>query len=175
MAISNGWAANSRSARTHDGAEKVSSRYIEQDRPSLLYARPGYLAKLDVCYVSCETWCLWIIRLREIRKQDDECLGAICGKLARLYSGLDRPSIAPERLLRALLLQMLYGICSERLLMEQLQYNFLFRWFIGPNLEDRVWDAIVFREPGSVVGRGCSALVLPSGVGTDAATRLAER
>jgi transposase len=58
--------------------------------------------------------------------------------------GLDRPSIAPERLLRALLLQMLYGIRSERLLMEQLQYNFLFGWFIGLNLEDRVWDATVF-------------------------------
>jgi len=97
-----------------------------------------------ICLV--KTWCLWIIRLREVRKQDDECLGAICGKLARLYSGLDRPSIAPERLLRALLSQMLYGIRCERLLMEQLQYNFLFRWFIGPNLEDRVWDAIVFSK-----------------------------
>jgi Transposase domain (DUF772) len=59
---------------------------------------------------------------------------------------LGRPSIAPERLLRALLLQILYTIRSERLLMEQLDYNLLFRWFVGLNMDDGVWDATVFSK-----------------------------
>ena len=57
-----------------------------------------------------------------------------------------RPSIAPEKLLRALLLQMLYTVRSERLLMEQLDYNFLFRWFVGLSLDDPVWDVTVFTK-----------------------------
>jgi transposase len=55
-----------------------------------------------------------------------------------------RPSIAPEKLLRALLLQVLYTLRSERLLMEELDYNLLFRWFVGLNLDDPVWDATVY-------------------------------
>jgi transposase len=64
----------------------------------------------------------------------------------QLYSRVGRPSIPPEKLLRALLLQVLYTIRSERLLMEQLDYNLLFRWFVGLNLDDPVWDASVFSK-----------------------------
>ena len=57
-----------------------------------------------------------------------------------------RPSIAPEKLLRALLLQVLYTVRSERMLMEQLDYNLLFRWFVGMNIDDAVWDVTVFTK-----------------------------
>jgi transposase len=66
--------------------------------------------------------------------------------LERLYSHTGRPSIPPERLLRALLLQILYSIRSERMLMEQLDYNLLFRWFVGLSMDDRIWDATVFTK-----------------------------
>jgi transposase len=64
--------------------------------------------------------------------------------LKKLYSKFGRPSIAPKKLLRALLLQTLYSIRSERQLMEQLDYNLLFRWFVGLNMDDNVWDATTF-------------------------------
>ena len=64
----------------------------------------------------------------------------------RLYSHEGRPSIPPEQLLSALLLQVLYGIRSERQLMEQLDYNLLFRWFVGLSPDDRVWDATSFTK-----------------------------
>src|SRR5208282_5838883 len=64
----------------------------------------------------------------------------------RMYAAFGRPSIAPEKLLRALLLQMLYTVRSERMLMEQLDYNFLFRWFVGLNIDDPVWDVTVFTK-----------------------------
>ena len=60
-------------------------------------------------------------------------------QFGRLYSNEGRPSIAPERLLRALLLQIFYSVRSERLLMEQLDYNLLFRWFVGMNVDEEVW------------------------------------
>jgi transposase len=63
-----------------------------------------------------------------------------------VYASSGRPSIPPEKLLRALLLQVLYTIRSERLLMEQLDYNFLFRWFVGLNIDDPVWDVTVFTK-----------------------------
>src|SRR5260221_6537429 len=63
-----------------------------------------------------------------------------------MYSKVGRPSIPPEQLLRALLLQMLYSVRSERLLMEEIDYNILFRWFVGLNLDDAVWDATVFTK-----------------------------
>ena len=63
-----------------------------------------------------------------------------------VYANSGRPSIAPEKLLRALLLQVLYTVRSERLLMEQLDYNFLFRWFVGLNIDDPVWDVTVFTK-----------------------------
>src|SRR5207237_5848548 len=63
-----------------------------------------------------------------------------------MYARVGRPSIPPEQLLRAQLLQMLYSIRSERLLMEEIDYNILFRWFVGLNLDDAVWDATVFTK-----------------------------
>ena len=63
-----------------------------------------------------------------------------------MYARVGRPSIAPEKLLRAQLLQMLYSIRSERLLMEEMDYNLLFRWFVGLNADDEVWDATVFTK-----------------------------
>jgi transposase len=64
--------------------------------------------------------------------------------LAALYAHTGRPSIPPERLLRALLLQILYTVRSERLLMEQLDYNLLFRWFVGLTMDEAVWEASTF-------------------------------
>jgi len=63
-----------------------------------------------------------------------------------MYAQVGRPSIAPEKLLRAQLLQMLYSIRSERLLMEEMDYNLLFRWFVGLNADDGVWDPTVFTK-----------------------------
>ncbi len=76
----------------------------------------------------------------------DTALQAMSPLFARLYSRMGRPSIAPEKLLRALLLQALYSVRSERLLMEQLDYNLLFRWFVGMNVDDEVWDVTVFTK-----------------------------
>ena len=67
-------------------------------------------------------------------------------ELDKLYASKGRPSIAPERLLRAQLLMVLYSIRSERQLMEQLNYNLLFRWFVGLEMDDPVWDATVFSK-----------------------------
>jgi transposase len=82
--------------------------------------------------------------LRPFRAMTNRALGALSGEFSAMYSTIGRPSIAPERLLRALLLQILYSIRSERLLMEQLEYNLLFRWFVGLEIDDAVWDATVF-------------------------------
>jgi transposase len=98
------------------------------------------------CYLSLEEMVPQTHPLREIRRQSDECLKEISGRLSGLYSKLGRPSVAPEKLLRALLLQVLYSVRSERMLMEQLHYNFLFRWFVGLDLEAAVWDATVFSK-----------------------------
>ncbi len=73
-------------------------------------------------------------------------LAELSPDFAPLYSPVGRPSIPPEKLLRALLLQVLYTVRSERLLMEQLDYNLLFRWFVGLNLDDAVWDVTVFTK-----------------------------
>jgi transposase len=64
----------------------------------------------------------------------------------KMYSKVGRPSIPPEQLLRALLLQLLYSVRSERLLIEELDYNILFCWFVGLNLDDAVWDSTVFTK-----------------------------
>jgi len=84
--------------------------------------------------------------LRAVRKMTDEVLQGMSAKFNELYSVTGRPSIAPEKLLRALLLQVLYTVRSERLLMEQLQYNLLFRWFAGLNMDEPVWVATVFSK-----------------------------
>jgi transposase len=84
--------------------------------------------------------------LRPIRRMTDEALAQLSSRFDRLYSSTGRPSIPPEKLLRALLLQMLYSIRSERLLMEELDYNILYRWFVGLSLDDAVWDATTFTK-----------------------------
>src|SRR5437879_9724522 len=84
--------------------------------------------------------------LRPIRKMTDEIFKQLSPRFDRLYARVGRPSIAPERLLRALLLQVLYSVRSERMLMEQLSYNLLFRWFVGLNMDDVVWDVTVFTK-----------------------------
>jgi transposase len=84
--------------------------------------------------------------LRAIRVIVNEALAELSPTFARLYAPLGRPSIPPEQLLRALLLQGLYTVRSERLLMEQLQYNLLFRWFVGLSMDDPVWDATTFTK-----------------------------
>ena len=84
--------------------------------------------------------------LRAIRIMVDAALKESSWRFDAVYASSGRPSIAPEKLLRALLLQVLYTVRSERLLMEQLDYNFLFRWFVGLNIDDPVWDVTVFTK-----------------------------
>lgn len=84
--------------------------------------------------------------LRAIRALVDEALRDMSREFDRLYSEIGRPSIPPERLLRAQLLQIFYSIRSERLLMEQLDYNILFRWFVGLDLDEPVWTPTVFTK-----------------------------
>lgn len=84
--------------------------------------------------------------LRPVRAMADIALEALSPSFAELYSKTGRPSIAPEKLLRALLLQLLYSIRSERLLMEQLEYNMLFRWFVGLSMNESVWNHAVFSK-----------------------------
>src|SRR6516164_8761497 len=83
--------------------------------------------------------------LRTIRTMADVALREH-GRFDAIYAAVGRPSIPPERLLRALLLQVLYTGRSERMLMEQLDYNFLFRWFVGLGIDDPVWDVTVFTK-----------------------------
>jgi transposase len=91
-------------------------------------------------YVSLESRIPRDHPLRPIRKMTNAALRSLSSDLEALYAKGGRPSIAPERLLRALLLQVLYSIRSERLLVEQLDYNFLFRWFVGMGTNEEVWD-----------------------------------
>jgi transposase len=84
--------------------------------------------------------------LRPVRAMAEEALRELRPRFNKLYAETGRPSIAPEKLLRALLLQVLYSVRSERMLMEQLDYNLLFRWFVGLNMDDAVWDATVFTK-----------------------------
>jgi transposase len=84
--------------------------------------------------------------LRAIRAMVDEALKDMNDRFNRIYGDDGRPSIAPERLLRALLLQMLYSVRSERMLMEQLSYNLLFRWFVGLSENEAVWHPTVFTK-----------------------------
>ena len=84
--------------------------------------------------------------LRLIRAMADEALKSMWSRFESMYSKTGRPSIPPEKLLRAQLVQMLYSIRSERLLMEEIDYSMLFRWFVGMNLDEPVWDATVFTK-----------------------------
>ena len=84
--------------------------------------------------------------LRPLRAMTDEALRDLQPRFNKLYAKTGRPSIAPEKLLRALLLQALYSVRSERMLMEQLDYSLLFRWFVGLNMDDPIWDVTVFTK-----------------------------
>src|SRR5438309_5639693 len=84
--------------------------------------------------------------LRPLRAMTDVALKQLEPCFEAIYASSGRPSIAPEKLLRALLLQVLYTVRSERMLMEQLDYNFLFRWFVGLSIDDPVWDVTVFTK-----------------------------
>src|SRR5260370_8452612 len=92
--------------------------------------------------------------LRKVRVLVREVLKELNRSFRRLYSHEGRPSIPPEQLLSALLLQVFYGIRSERQLMEQLNYNLLFRWFVGLSPDDRVWDATSFTKNRERLQRG---------------------
>jgi transposase len=103
--------------------------------------------QLDVfSYVSPEQRVPQDHPLRSLRAMTDEALRDLQPRFNQLYAKTGRPSIAPEKLLRALLLQALYSVRSERMLMEQLDYNLLFRWFVGLNMDDAIWDMTVFTK-----------------------------
>jgi transposase len=84
--------------------------------------------------------------LRPLRALVDRVLSRLSARFEQMYAATGRPSIAPEKLLRALLLQILYSVRSERMLMEQLAYNLLFRWFVGLNMDEEVWVPTVFSK-----------------------------
>jgi transposase len=116
-------------------------------------------------YVSCEARVPADHPLRVIRAVVDEALEVLSGEFDTLYAHTGRPSIAPEKLLRALLLQAFFGIRSERQLMEQLDYNLLFRWFVGLSMDAPIWDASSFSKnrdrllDGDVAQRFLAAVV----------------
>jgi transposase len=84
--------------------------------------------------------------LRAMRRMTDEVFGSLSPRFTNMYSDIGRPSIPPEQLLRALLLQYLYTIRSERLLMEEIDYSVLFRWFVGLGMDDAIWSPTTFSK-----------------------------
>jgi transposase len=114
--------------------------------------------------------------LRLIRGIVNEVLSSLSAEFEALYSHTGRPSIAPEKLLRALLLQAFYTIRSERQLMEQLDFNLLFRWFVGLGLDDAVWDATVFaKNRDRLLSADVSAKLLTGVTGHKKVRRLLSR
>jgi transposase len=97
-------------------------------------------------YVSAEDRIAKDPPLRVIRGMLDGALSRLSNHFDTIYAAGGLPSIAPEKLLRALLLQAFYSVRSERQLMEQLDYNLLFRWFVGLNMDDPIWDVTVFTK-----------------------------
>jgi len=113
------------------------------------------LEQMDVfSYVSAEQRIAKDHPLRGIRGIVDEALQAMSSHFDALYARGGRPSIAPEKLVRALLLQVLYSVKSERQLMEQIDYNLLFRWFVGLTMDDAIWDVTVFTKNRERLMRG---------------------
>jgi transposase len=106
--------------------------------------------------------------LRMIREITDEALRSLSRRFSKLYSRLGRRSVPPEKLLRALLLQILFSVRSERLLMEELRYNLLYRWFVGLSMQDSVWDASVFSKNRERLLRGNIAQAFFEAVGRQA-------
>jgi transposase len=103
--------------------------------------------------------------LRAIRRMTDEVLATLSPRFDRMYSDMGRPSIPPEQLLRALLLQSLYTIRSERLLMEEIDYSILFRWFVGLGMDEEIWSPTTFSKNrdrllhGDIAAAFCDAVV----------------
>ena len=131
-------------------------------------------------YVSLEDRVAADHPLRAIRRITDRALERLSPRFGALYIHFGRPSIPPEKLLRALLLQALYTIRSERQLMEQLDYNLLFRWFVGLGMDDPVVAVDLLEESGPAVGRRHSGRVLrcdpdPCGDGAAAVRRAFHR
>src|SRR5947207_3604739 len=108
--------------------------------------------------------------LRAIRSLTNAALSALSRDFAALYSGLGRPSIAPEMLLRAMLLQAFYSVRSERQLMERLEFDLLFRWFVGLGIDDAVWDHSTFSKnrdrllAGEIAAKFLNAVLAQPGV-----------
>lgn len=97
-------------------------------------------------YLSPEQWVREDHPLRKLRAMADEALQNMSERFDAMYAKTGRPSIPPEKLLRAQLIQMQYSVRSERLLMEEIDYSMLFRWFVGMNLDEPVWDVTVFTK-----------------------------
>jgi len=117
------------------------------EKSRLLYMRGDDLQQFQVfSYVSPEERVSADHPLRAIRKTVDEVLRSMSRQFDKLYAETGRKSIPPERLLRALLLQIFYSVRSERMLMEQLHYNLLFRWFVGLEMDEPVWNHAVFSK-----------------------------
>jgi len=112
--------------------------YVRTMRGEAVHQAPMY------SYISLQERVPKDHRLRAIRKMVNEALHQLSDHFDTLYSSRGRRSIPPEHLLRASLLQLLYGIRSEAQLMEQVEYNLLFRWFVGLEMDDEVWEATVF-------------------------------
>ena len=118
--------------------------------------------------------------LRAIREVVNAALAAMSSDFEALYSRLGRPGIAPERLLRALLLQCFYSVRSERQLMERLEFDLLFRWFVGLGVDDPVWDASVFSKnrdrllAGEVAQRFLAELLAPISIASAKAAASSE-
>jgi transposase len=108
--------------------------------------------------------------LRPIRTMTDGALERLSDRFEKLYSDIGRPSIPPEQLLRALLLQHLYSIRSERLLIEQLDYNLLFRWFVGLGMDEPIWDHTTFSKNRDRLLAGEVAMAFFDAVLTEART-----
>lgn len=115
------------------------------------HSEPGVCAATTIGRSNCSaTWIRARVRrghpLRAIRATANEALGALKGEFTALYSPIGRPSVPPEKLLQAMLLQAFYSIRSERLLMERLEYELLFRWFVGIGVDDAAWDHSTFSK-----------------------------
>src|SRR6186997_3728677 len=109
--------------------------------------------------------------LRAMKQLLEPVLGDLAPRFATMYAEGGRPSIPPEQLLRAQLLQVLYTVRSERQLMEQLDYNLLFRWFVGLNMDDRIWDPTVFTKNRQRLLEGDVAMAFLERVVAQAAQR----
>ena len=107
---------------------------------------PDFQQQKMFCYLSPESRVPKDHPLRPIKTMVQKALGDLSPKFSEMYSNFGRPSIAPEKLLKALLLQVLFSVRSERMLMEQLDYNLLYRWFVGLSITDPVWDHSTFSK-----------------------------